>query len=151
MERLVEATGATQRRRRDGHLAPDVAADRPGRRDRGLGDLVYFAAAKDDAILDGAKTKGVLDDEFVACRRTTRTRCRPGAATGATPGPTDPAWRFVAVGLGHTGRLLGRGAAALREVDPDITINIEHEDASMSVLDGLSMAARTLHAATAQL
>ena len=40
---------------------------------------------------------------------------------------------------------------ALREVDPDITINIEHEDASVTVLDGLSMAARTLHEAAAQL
>ena len=64
IERLVEATGATNVgvEMDTSHLmwqqmdVPTVI--------RRLGSLIYFAAAKDVALFDGVKTKGVLDNEF---------------------------------------------------------------------------------------
>jgi hypothetical protein len=38
---------------------------------------------------------------------------------------------------------------ALAEIDPDMAVNIEHEDASYSRLDGLALAAENLRAAAA--
>ncbi|GAB79306.1 Sugar phosphate isomerase/epimerase [Austwickia chelonae] len=117
---------------------------------RALGDRVYFAAAKDVAILDGVKTKGVLDVDF---------RRVPAEAEGKTPvaygywcteWPQDPAWRFVAVGLGHDQAWWVEVLTALAEVDPGMTINIEHEDSALGQLDGLRQAASTLLAAEAE-
>ena len=40
---------------------------------------------------------------------------------------------------------------ALAEVDPDMAVNIEHEDADYSRLDGLALAAENLCAAAAKM
>lgn len=40
---------------------------------------------------------------------------------------------------------------ALAEIDPDMAVNIEHEDASYSRLEGLTLAAANLRAAAAQM
>jgi hypothetical protein len=39
--------------------------------------------------------------------------------------------------------------SALAEIDPDMAVNIEHEDASYTRLDGLALAAGNLRAAAA--
>jgi sugar phosphate isomerase/epimerase len=57
--------------------------------------------------------------------------------------PRDPAWRFVAVGVGHDVPYWTGFLRALAEVNPDMAVNIEHEDASYSRLDGLALAAGT--------
>ena len=119
-----------------------------------LGPLVFHAAAKDAAIYTRASTSG-------ACwtPRSTgvpadapRARCPPATASGATPGHENPAWRFVAVGVGHDVALLdGVPAAPCAEVDPDMAVNIEHEDADYGRLEGLALAAENLLAAAAKI
>jgi sugar phosphate isomerase/epimerase len=53
----------------------------------------------------------------------------------------------VAVGIGHDVPYWAGFLAALAEIDPDMAVNIEHEDASYSRLDGLALAAENLQAA----
>lgn len=111
---------------------------------RTLGDRILFAAAKDIKLFDGVKTKGVLDVDF---------RRVPADAPGKVPvaygywcnaWPENPAWRFVAVGVGHPREYWVEVLTALREVDPAMVVNIEHEDADMPTLDGLALASATL-------
>jgi hypothetical protein len=61
--------------------------------------------------------------------------------------PSDPGWKFVAVGVGHDVAYWAEFLAALAEVDPDMAVNIEHEDADYSGLGGLALAAENLRAA----
>ncbi len=61
--------------------------------------------------------------------------------------PEDSAWDFVAVGRGHDVEFWQRFLAALGEVDPDMAVNIEHEDVELGRLEGLRVAADTLKAA----
>jgi sugar phosphate isomerase/epimerase len=65
--------------------------------------------------------------------------------------PNDPGWKFVAVGIGHDVAYWTEFLAALAEVDPDMAVNIEHEDADYSRLDGLALAAQNLLAAAEKL
>jgi sugar phosphate isomerase/epimerase len=56
----------------------------------------------------------------------------------------------VAVGVGHDVEYWAEFLRALAEVDPDMAVNIEHEDAGYSRLDGLAIAAGNLRAAAAK-
>jgi sugar phosphate isomerase/epimerase len=56
----------------------------------------------------------------------------------------------VAVGVGHDVEYWAEFLCALAEVDPDMAVNIEHEDAGYSRLDGLAIAAGNLRAAAAK-
>jgi sugar phosphate isomerase/epimerase len=51
------------------------------------------------------------------------------------------------VGRGHDVEFWARFLAALSRVDPDMAVNIEHEDASYDPVEGLRLAAETLIAA----
>ena len=53
----------------------------------------------------------------------------------------------MAVGVGHDVDYWTDFLRALSEVDPDMAVNIEHEDAQYSRLDGLALAAENLRAA----
>ena len=61
--------------------------------------------------------------------------------------PEDSAWDFVAVGRGHDTQFWARFLQALERVDPDMAVNIEHEDVELGQLEGLQVAAETLKAA----
>jgi sugar phosphate isomerase/epimerase len=61
--------------------------------------------------------------------------------------PHDSSWDFVAVGRGHDVEFWSTFLAALRRVDPDMAVNIEHEDTELGQLEGLEVAATTLTAA----
>jgi sugar phosphate isomerase/epimerase len=65
--------------------------------------------------------------------------------------PEDSAWDFVAVGRGQNVEFWSRFLQALEKVDPDMAVNIEHEDADYSRLDGLALAAENLCAAAAKM
>jgi sugar phosphate isomerase/epimerase len=65
--------------------------------------------------------------------------------------PNDPAWRFVAIGAGHDIPYWTEFLRALAEVDPDMAVNIEHEDAGYSRIEGLAIAAENLRAAAAKM
>ncbi len=111
---------------------------------RDLGPLVFHAAAKDVEICAGVSTKGVLDVDFTRVPADAAGKVPTGYGFWCAAWPSDPAWRFVAVGAGHETGYWVDVLRALIEVNPQIAVNIEHEDASMSQLDGLSFAAQTL-------
>jgi len=114
---------------------------------RRLGRLVVHAAAKDAAVLPGADVRGVLDTGFTRVPEDAAGRVPTGTGFWCTAWPQDPAWRFVAVGLGHDVPWWTAFLSALAEVDPDMAVNIEHEDAAYSQTEGLALAAKNLTAA----
>jgi sugar phosphate isomerase/epimerase len=112
-----------------------------------LGELVYHAAAKDTRINEAAQVNGVLDDGHG--------RVAPGEPGAVSLGgrytlsrwPERSSWDFVAVGRGHDVDFWTRFLTALQKVDPDMAVNIEHEDQELGQIEGLRTAARTLLAA----
>jgi sugar phosphate isomerase/epimerase len=149
LEKLVDLTGATHlgAEMDPSHLmwqGMDVVACI-----RRLGPLVFHAAAKDAALCPGVDVRGVLDTSFERVPADTPGKTPTGIGHWVNSWPHDPAWKFVAVGIGHDTAYWNAFLAALADVDPDMAVNIEHEDASYSQEEGLALAAKTLHAAAA--
>jgi sugar phosphate isomerase/epimerase len=151
LRRLVDLTGAVSlgAEMDPSHLmwqGMDVVASI-----RWLGPLVFHAAAKDAMITPGVGIRGVLDTSFERIPADAEGKVPTGYGFWCNAWPQDPAWRFVAVGIGHDVQYWTGFLAALAEIDPDMAVNIEHEDASYSRLDGLAIAAGNLRAAAAKL
>jgi sugar phosphate isomerase/epimerase len=151
LEKLVQLTGATNlgAEMDPSHLmwqGMDVVACI-----RRLGPLVFHAAAKDAMLTPGVDVRGVLDTSFERVPAGAPDKVPTGYGYWCNAWPADPAWRFVAVGVGHDVGYWTEFLAALAEVDPDMPVNIEHEDAAYARLDGLSLAAENLRAAAAKL
>lgn len=144
LKRLVERTGAT-------HVGAEMDPSHlfwqgmdPVAAVEYLGDLVVHAAAKDVRINDShARIYGVLDERF---RRLSpdEDRVNLGGDEWVNEWPADSAWDFVALGRGHDVDFWTRFVDALRRVDPDMAINIEHEDTSLGRIEGLAVAADVL-------
>jgi sugar phosphate isomerase/epimerase len=148
MERLVERTGATHvgAEMDPSHLFwqgidPVAAID-------SLGGLVLHAAAKDTRINPACRVNGVLDDRFRRLRPDEE-RVNIGGDHYVNEWPKDSSWDFVAVGRGHDQDFWTAFLAALRRVDPDMAVNIEHEDVELDRIEGLEVAAGTLTRAIA--
>lgn len=146
--RLVERTGATHvgAEMDPSHLFwqqidPIVALEH-------LGELVVTAAAKDVRINPAVALHGVLDDRF---RRVPAEQdpLQLGGGYTLCEWPTDSAWDFVAVGLGHDQDFWNRFVATLARTAPGVDLAIEHEDASLGRIEGLQVAASTLRTAIA--
>jgi sugar phosphate isomerase/epimerase len=58
--------------------------------------------------------------------------------------PEQSSWDFVAVGRGHDVDWWREFLTALEEADPDMAVNIEHEDQELDQMEGLRQAAATL-------
>ena len=149
--RLVELTGATSigAEMDPSHLmwqGMDVVACI-----RWLGPLVFHAAAKDAMITAGVAIRGVLDTSFERVPADADGKVPTGYGFWCNAWPQDPAWRFVAVGIGHDVPYWTGFLSALAAIDPDMAVNIEHEDASYTRLDGLALAAGNLRAAAAKM
>jgi sugar phosphate isomerase/epimerase len=144
LERLVTAVDAT-------HVGAELDPSHlfwqgiePVEAVRHLGGLVFNAAAKDTRVNPAARVNGVLDDRF--------TRVPPDAPDAVSLGgdytlstwPQEASWDFVAVGRGHDVSWWRDFLTALEEVDPDMAVNIEHEDQELDQLGGLRSAAETL-------
>jgi sugar phosphate isomerase/epimerase len=114
---------------------------------RDLGPLVFHAAAKDAMITPGVDIRGVLDTSFERVPADAPDKVPTGIGFWCNAWPANPAWRFVAVGIGHDVAYWTEFLTALAEVDPDIAVNIEHEDADYSRVQGLALAAENLRAA----
>jgi sugar phosphate isomerase/epimerase len=114
---------------------------------KSLGGLVYNAAAKDTRINDRAKVNGVLDDDFTDVPSNDPRYLGLGGPHSLAGWPKDSSWDFVAVGRGHDLGWWQGFLAALEAVDPDMAVNIEHEDQELPQLEGLRYAAQTLLAA----
>lgn len=118
---------------------------------RHLGSLVYQAAAKDVRINpEHAALNGVLDNSF---RRLSpdEPRVNLGGDEWANAWPKQSAWDFVALGKGHDVAYWTEFLRALHDVDPDIYVNIEHEDVELGRIEGIEVAASVLKAADAAL
>ncbi len=151
LRKLVDLTGATSigAEMDPSHLmwqGMDVVASI-----RWLGPLVFHAAAKDAMITPGVAIRGVLDTSFERVPADAGDKVPTGYGFWCNAWPQDPAWRFVAVGVGHDVPYWTGFLSALAGVDPDMAVNIEHEDASYSRLDGLAIAAGNLRAAAAKM
>lgn len=111
-----------------------------------LGPLVVHAAAKDTRINPNCSIYGVLDERFTRIPLTDNPTGLGGRHV-VNKWPEDSAWDFVAVGQGHDADFWSRFLQALERVDPDMWVNIEHEDVAFGPLEGLTVAAETLKAA----
>jgi len=109
-----------------------------------LGELVYIAAAKDTRINEAAKVNGVIDDSFYRVAEGEKGYLPLGGGSTLSGWPRTPSWDFVAVGRGHDTAYWTEFLRALHKVDPDMPVNIEHEDQELDQLEGLRFAARTL-------
>jgi sugar phosphate isomerase/epimerase len=116
-----------------------------------LDDLVFHAAAKDTRInADNVKLFGVLDDRFTRTPAD-RNPLNLGGDNTLNQWPQQPSWQFVAVGRGHgVDEFWVPFLRALRDVDPDMAVNIEHEDTELDQVEGLRLAAENLIAAGAK-
>jgi sugar phosphate isomerase/epimerase len=118
---------------------------------RELGPLVFQAAAKDVRVnKDNAALYGVLDNSF---RRLSpdEDRINLGGNEWVNEWPRNSAWDFVALGRGHDTAYWTEFLRALYEVDPEMLVNIEHEDVSLGRIEGLQVAAKVLRDADAAL
>ena len=104
-----------------------------------LGEVVVHAAAKDVRVNDHAAINGVLDNSF---RRldTLEHRVNLGGDEWANEWPKESAWDFVAVGKGHDSDYWALFLSALNRIDPNMMVNIEHEDTSLGRIEGLEYA-----------
>ena len=109
-----------------------------------LGSLVYNAAAKDTRINPAARVNGVLDDRFGRVRPNEPGAVGLGGPYTLSRWPQNSSWDFVAVGRGHDLAWWAMFLQALERVDPDMAVNIEHEDQELDQIDGLTSAAQTL-------
>lgn len=151
VRKLVELTGAT-------HVGVELDASHlfwqqmdPVAVIRELGPLVFQAAAKDVRVNTGtAAIYGVLDNRF---RRLSpeENRTNLGGDEWANEWPKPAAWDFVALGKGHDVAYWTEFLRALHDVDPDMLVNIEHEDVELGRIEGLEVAAKVLKAADAAL
>jgi sugar phosphate isomerase/epimerase len=108
-----------------------------------LGDVVVHAAAKDVRVNQHAAISGVLDNSFRRLGES-ESRVNLGGDEWANEWPTPAAWDFVAVGKGHDAGYWAEFIEALQRVDPNMIVNIEHEDTSFGVVDGLEFASAVL-------
>lgn len=118
---------------------------------RYLGEHVVQAAAKDVRVNpEHAAINGVLDNSF---RRlgADEPRTNLGGDEYANEWPKNSAWDFVALGRGHDVAFWTEFLRALYEVDPNMLVNIEHEDVSLGRVEGLEIAADVLKQADAAL
>lgn len=149
--KLVELTGAT-------HVGVELDASHlfwqqmdPVAVVRELGPLVLQAAAKDVRVnTENAALYGVLDNSF---RRLSpeENRTNLGGDEWANEWPKNSVWDFVALGRGHDTAFWTEFLRALHEVDPNMLVNIEHEDTSLGRIEGLQVAAEVLREADAAL
>jgi sugar phosphate isomerase/epimerase len=109
-----------------------------------LGQLVYNAAAKDTRVNDAAKVNGVIDDSFTRVAEGQPGYLSLGGGTSLSGWPQHSSWDFVAVGRGHDTAYWTEFLRALHKIDPDMPVNIEHEDQELDQLEGLRFAATTL-------
>ncbi|QIK63467.1 sugar phosphate isomerase/epimerase [Leucobacter viscericola] len=151
VHKLIELTGAT-------HVGVELDASHlfwqqmdPVAVVRHLGELVFHAAAKDVRVnTETAALNGVLDNSF---RRipADEPRTNLGGDEWANEWPKPSAWDFVALGKGHDTAFWTEFLRALRDVDPNMWVNIEHEDVSLGRIEGLEVASKVLREANAAL
>lgn len=143
MRELIERTGAT-------NVGVELDASHlfwqqmdPVAVVKNLGPLVFHAAAKDIRVNPHVAIEGVLDNRFRRLRED-ESRTNLGGDEWANEWPKNSTWDFVAVGKGHPAEYWAEFLKACHEVDPNMWVNIEHEDTSLGREEGLQLACETL-------
>ena len=143
MRELIERTGAT-------HVGVELDASHlfwqqmdPVAVVKDLGPLVFHAAAKDIRVNPYVAINGVLDNSFRKLRED-EPRTNLGGDEWANEWPKNSTWDFVAVGKGHPAEYWAEFLQACNDVDPNMWVNIEHEDTSLGREEGLQIACETL-------
>jgi len=113
---------------------------------RHLGPLIFHAAAKDVRVNPAAAINGVLDNSFRKLG-SDEASTNLGGDEWANGWPKESAWDFVALGKGHDVAYWTEFLRALHEVDPEMAVNIEHEDVSLGRIEGIEVAAAVLREA----
>lgn len=115
---------------------------------RAFGDKVYVSAAKDTKIYEeNLKKHGFLNNLW---RRNEGPNMVPFTGRySANDYPVDPSYEFVSIGKGHDVEFWAEWLTALNEVNPNISVQIEHEDPHMGRLEGLQFATDSLNEAAA--
>lgn len=109
-----------------------------------LGELIFHAAAKDVRVnKEWAQLNGVLDNSFQRLDPS-ENRTNLGGDEWANEWPKNSAWDFVALGRGHDVAYWTEFLRALHRVDPNMLVNIEHEDVSLGREEGVNEAAKVL-------
>ena len=85
---------------------------------------------------------GTLDDSFTWVRRGDPKYLSLGGPHSLSGWPANSSWDFVAVGRGHDVSWWTGFVAALESIDPDMAINIEHEDQELDQMEGLRLRRR---------
>lgn len=117
---------------------------------RYLGDVIRCTAAKDVRINEAVKINGVLDDRFTRMPPGTEGHLPLGGSYYLCRWPESSSWDFVAVGIGNDVDFWAQFISGVQDINPEIPINIEHEDQSMTTMEGLEFAAKTLLEAAAK-
>lgn len=112
-----------------------------------LGEHIFHVHAKDTKIEPGVATCGVLDASFGPVPDDPAKRTPVGMDHYCSTWPSDPAWRFVAIGEGHDVPWWSAFLRAIQKINPNMNINIEHEDAALGQLEGIQLGAEKLIAA----
>jgi sugar phosphate isomerase/epimerase len=143
MRELIERTGAT-------NVGVELDASHlfwqqmdPVAVVKDLGSLVFHAAAKDIRVNPQVAINGVLDNSFRKLRAD-EPRTNLGGDEWANEWPKNSTWDFVAVGKGHPAEYWAEFLKACHDVDPNMWVNIEHEDTSLGREEGLQLACETL-------
>ncbi|MDU7360469.1 MAG: sugar phosphate isomerase/epimerase [Propionibacteriaceae bacterium] len=118
---------------------------------RYLGDRIFHVHAKDTKIEPGVGIRGVLDTSHKRPPENEAERYPSGMNHWCQVWPDDPAWRFVHVGAGHDQAWWTEFLRAIAEINPNMHVNIEHEDIKFDNVTGLESGAKVLIAASADL
>ncbi|WP_327313211.1 hypothetical protein [Streptomyces sp. NBC_01235] len=88
---------------------------------------VEAAAAHRRAVLcPGAGIRGALDTSFTRVPADADGKAPTGYGFWCNAWPENPAWKFVAVGLGNDVPFWTEFLRALAEIDPDMAVHVEH-------------------------
>ena len=145
VRKLVELHRRDPRRRRTGRLAPVLAADGSGR--RGPRTRPAGVPGRREGRPHQHRQRRALRcprQQLPPSSPRTKPRTNLGGDEWANEWPKDSAWDFVALGRGHDTAYWTEFLRALYEVDPDMLVNIEHEDVSLGRIEGLQVAAGVL-------
>ena len=118
---------------------------------RWLGRLVFHAAAKDAMITPGVDIRGVLDTSFGRVPADAEGKVPTGYGFWVSKWPENPAWRFVAVGIGHDVEYWTEFLRRTRRGRPGHGRQHRARGRRLRRLEGLALAAENLRAAAAKI
>nr|WP_300151751.1 sugar phosphate isomerase/epimerase [Propionicimonas sp.] len=108
-----------------------------------FGERVFISAAKDTAIYpENLQVNGFLNNAWR--RHEGEGRLGIGGRYSVNDYPENPSYEFVAIGRGQSVEFWGRWLKALHDVNPDIAVNIEHEDPHLGRIEGLEISCKAL-------